>query len=165
MGMMFAIGMLSVETIQKMAEDIETGGSSLDGGEEELSETASALMYGVSLMMGLTMVGADPSGPAAQSMMEAAELVLEDPEGVVEAAEVECLSSSDCPPEWACVFSAGSEKGTCIRCGDIGVRIVGVIDSKTCAYCLSMIGRTGSLDSLLIPPYHKHCRCSVEYTE
>jgi len=74
-----------------------------------------------------------------------------------------CLSDIDCFPGFMCVFPQGSEEGSCVPRGDVGVRIVGVIDSKTCPYCLSMIGITGTLDSVPIPPYHKHCRCSFEY--
>ena len=77
--------------------------------------------------------------------------------------EGECFSDDDCPPGFVCSFSSGLDKGTCIKRGEIGIRIRGEIDSKTCPHCLSMIGRTGTIDSLPLPPYHKHCRCSYDY--
>lgn len=76
-----------------------------------------------------------------------------------------CRTNSDCPEGYVCVFSPGAEEGTCIKIGDIGVRIVGIIDGVTCAYCMTQIGRTGVLDSIPLPPFHKYCRCSLEYLE
>ncbi len=84
-------------------------------------------------------------------------------EDVIISPEQGCLSNIDCLPGSICVFPEGAENGICILRGEVGVRIVGVIDSKTCPLCLSLIGIKGTLDSLPIPPYHKHCRCSFEY--
>jgi hypothetical protein len=86
-------------------------------------------------------------------------------EEVIAPPEQGCLSNIDCLPDFICVFPKGSETGTCLPRGDVGVRIVGVIDSKTCPYCRGMIGTMGNIDSVPLPPYHKHCRCSFEYLE
>jgi hypothetical protein len=169
MGMLFSIGMAAAEFAQDVA--IEASGNTVDEEQDYGSsscgvvEAATAFMYRTSLMIGSSMVGVDIGGPAAQGMMEAIEVVIEDPVAAIEAAEVGCHSNADCPSGFACVFSPGAEAGTCIKLGEIGVRIVGVIDGVTCAFCLSQIGRTGALDSMPIPPFHKYCRCSLEYLE
>jgi hypothetical protein len=74
----------------------------------------------------------------------------------------ECSSDSDCPSGQMCVFSPGAEAGTCLPT-DQKVVIRGVSDEKTCSFCQSQIGRVGTLDSIVLPPYHKYCRCWWEY--
>jgi hypothetical protein len=164
---MYSIGVASVEYMQD--QTIEDDGNSVDEGQESGGNSTeaqgAALMFGAAVRIGAAAAGADPFGPAVTATVAAAEEVYEDPEAAIVAAEIGCLSNSDCPPGFACVFSPGGEEGTCILVNDIGVRIVGIIDSVTCPYCLSMIGRTGTLDSIPIPPFHKHCRCSLEYSE
>jgi hypothetical protein len=98
----------------------------------------------------------------AEAFVEEKEAAGED---VIAPPEQGCLSNIDCHPDFICVFPKGADKGTCIPRGEVGVRIVGTMDSKTCAFCLGMIGMTGNIDSLPLPPYHKHCRCSFEYLE
>jgi hypothetical protein len=167
MGLMYSIGVASVEYMQD--QTIEDDGNSVDEGQESGGSSTgaqgSAFMVGTAVRIGAWGSGVDPSAPAVEAVVEAVEKVYEEPEAAIVAAEIGCLSSSDCPPGFACVFSPGKEEGTCILVNDIGVRIVGIIDSVTCPYCLSMIGRTGTLDTIPIPPFHKHCRCSLEYSE
>lgn len=167
MGLMFGMAVASVEYLQD--QTIEDDGNSVDEGQESGGSSteagAAASMFGAAVSVGAAAAGADPFGPAVTAVVAAAEEVYEEPVAAIVVAKVGCLSNSDCPPGFACVFSPGEEEGTCILVGDIGVRIVGVIDSKTCNYCKTMIGRTGTLDTIPIPPFHKHCRCSLEYSE
>lgn len=169
MGLMFSIGIACAEFAQEVMQEMEAGGNTVDEGQyygsDSMESEAAGLMHQTSLMIGLWAAGVDLSSPPAQEMAEAIEEVFDEPEAAFVAAELGCHSNSDCPSGFACVFSPGAEEGTCIKIGEIGVRIVGVIDGVTCAYCMTQIGRTGALDSMPIPPFHKHCRCSLEYLE
>lgn len=166
MALMWNIGLESMEFMQ----DINAGGNTVDeeqdyGYSSSGMVEATAFMYGTSLMLSAAMAGINLGGPAVTGMMEAIEEVLEDPVSAIVAAKVGCHSNADCPQGLACVFSPGAEEGTCILLGEVGVRIVGVIDDKTCDFCLGMIGTTGALDSIPLPPFHKYCRCTLEYLE
>jgi hypothetical protein len=164
MGMLWSIGLACAEAMQ----DMDAAGNSVDEGQDYGDDIASAavgLMAQTSLMIGLWIAGIDPSSPPAQEMKKAIEVITEDPVAVITALEIECRSNSDCLEGFVCVFSPGADGGTCIPIGDIGVRIAGVIDDKTCPYCRALIGRTGALDSMPIPPFHKYCRCWLEYLE
>ena len=171
MAMMFSVSQLCYEAALDIQAMEESGNSMDDDDYDEsyygegggTSAILAGLMAQTALAIGSTVAGVDPAGPATQSMSEAIEEVYEDPDAAIMAAEVGCLSNSDCPPEWVCVFSPRTEKGTCVKRGDIAVQIAGVIDERTCDYCRSQIGRVGSLASMDLPPYHKHCRCTVEY--
>ena len=145
------------------------GGSSLLGGS---SAPGGSSLLGGSSAPGGTSSGFDPAEAYHLDYVEEEEEEEEsfagfDPQEVYDYGYVlkegECFSDDDCPPGFVCSFSSGLDKGTCIKRGEIGIRIRGLIDSKTCPHCLSMIGRTGTIDSLPLPPYHKHCRCSYDY--
>ena len=69
----------------------------------------------------------------------------------------ECRNHSDCQSGFYCVDE------NCVSTSEVSALITGIVDGKTCPFCRSMIGRIGSLDSISLPPYHKHCRCTVEY--
>jgi hypothetical protein len=81
-----------------------------------------------------------------------------------------CLFDSDCASDEKCVgagydwsWKGGVRRyGKCMKKGRKSVQIHGVIDDRTCAYCLGMIGRYFYLDGAVLPPYHKHCRCWPE---
>jgi hypothetical protein len=68
-----------------------------------------------------------------------------------------CSKNSDCQSGELCL------DGICTPRGEAIVIIRGVLDSRTCSYCRSQIGRTGSFDSMNLPPFHEHCRCSWSF--
>lgn len=74
-----------------------------------------------------------------------------------------CLSDRECAAGKICVSPPGKEHGICVPIGEISVVIAGILDSRTCDYCRSQIGKVGTLDSINLPPYHKHCRCFARY--
>lgn len=85
---------------------------------------------------------------------------------IVAAPEAEELrnSDSDCPPGQVCAYaSPGAEAGKCVACEETTVVIHGILDEKTCSYCRSQIGAIRSIDSVNLPPFHKYCRCWVDY--
>lgn len=75
-----------------------------------------------------------------------------------------CYNNKHCPPGHICSFERGDRrKGVCISVKELPIVISGVLDERTCSYCRSQIGKTGFLDMISLPPYHKHCRCSWRF--
>jgi Cys-rich repeat protein len=74
-----------------------------------------------------------------------------------------CYQHSDCPLGQICSFEQGYKRGVCISVKELPIAISGVLDDRTCPYCRSQIGKTGFLDMISLPPYHKHCRCSWRF--
>jgi hypothetical protein len=76
---------------------------------------------------------------------------------------VGCVHDSDCGSGQVCVIPPGKEGGICTDVGSVSVLIEGIVDERTCGYCLSQIGTICSIDSANLPPFHKHCRCGWSY--
>ena len=89
-----------------------------------------------------------------------------------------CRNNSDCGAGEICVgasFGLGIPDpwygapfvqtwGVCIRKERKNevIKIEGVVDDRTCDYCLGQIGNYYLIGTATLPPYHKHCRCWAE---
>lgn len=137
-------------------QEVEALPSSLDEGDEGAAPGAVSLYGGYYRLYDEEIMGTQE--------VEALPNILDPPVPIeIEIVEkAECSLDSDCQPGQICVIPSGAEVGTCLP-DDQKVVIRGVSDEKTCSFCASQIGRVGTLASIVLPPYHKYCRCWWEY--